>query len=80
MTNLKTDLKNVYFFAGSLKSELPHPIPLDPRGLATTLQKFAMAQTPPRFRRARPEKIPAPEAHPAIPHAPERWDVKDESH
>src|ERR1700693_5016907 len=36
--DLKTNLKNAYFLAHSTKDELPHPIPLDPRGPATTLQ------------------------------------------
>src|ERR1700688_2428981 len=66
------DLKNVYFFVRSMKSELPHPIPLDPKGPATTLQKFATARKQPQFRRARRKKIPAPEDRRATPHAPER--------
>src|ERR1700719_4386718 len=53
------DLQNVYFFVHSLKNELPHPIRPDPRGPATTLQKFAMARKQPQFRRARRKKIPA---------------------
>src|ERR1700730_13008700 len=54
--DLKRNLKNVYFFVRLMKNELPHPIPLDPRDPATTLQKFATAQTLPRFRRSRLEK------------------------
>src|ERR1700726_4848684 len=73
------DLKNVYFFVRSMKNELPHPIPLDPRGPATTPRKFARAPKRPQFRRASPEKIPALEDRQATPHARERWDVKDEN-
>src|ERR1700688_637172 len=63
-----------------MKNELPHPIPLDPRDPATTLRKYATARKRPQFRRVRRKKIPAPEDRRAIPHAPERWGAKDESH
>src|ERR1700719_1508417 len=75
----KTNLKNAYFFVHSLKNEPPHPTRPVPKGPATTLRKFATARTRPQFRRARREEIPAPEVPRAIPHAPERWDVKDET-
>src|ERR1700730_12272771 len=74
------DLKHVYFLVRLMKIELPHPIRLDPKGLATTLPKFARARKRPQVRRARRKKISAPEDHQAIPHAPVRWDVKDENH
>src|ERR1700737_3747930 len=77
--DLKRDLKSVYFFVCSKKSELPHPIPLDPTGPATTLRKFATVPMRPQFRRASRKKIPAPEDRPAIPPAPECWDVKVEN-
>src|SRR6202051_4939472 len=76
----RQNLKNVYLFVRSMKNELPHPIRLDPRGPATILRKYATARRRPRFRRAHRKKIPAPEDRQAIPHAPERWGVKDESH
>src|ERR1700722_2850599 len=70
------DVQNAYFFVRSMKNELPHPIRLDPRGPATTLQKYATARRRPQFHRACREKISAPGDRQALPHAPERWDVK----